>query len=227
MRRLVLRALILAAALVALAVPVFRVTGTPGFSAIPTASACSVSGCVLTNTTSTTFNTFFSPITVSVSSNVEVQLHGELTSGATIPGTLTIAVNDLRGNNEGFEVSLESNGFTCTVANLGNFCSGTAVAASDIAVTSVAASTASCIGFCAAITADSTAVGSTLDSLVEVATQCPAELVGLGLYDINVGWTATLSAAEAEALSFFPASYDASWTVTVDESTDELADDCP
>jgi hypothetical protein len=229
MRRLALRALILAAALTTLAVPVFRMSGTPGSSVISTASACSVPGCVFTSTVTGAFNTFFSPITITVSSVTmqEFHLHGEQTTGVSLPGTLTLSVNDLRGNNEGFVVSVSSGGFSCTVPN---FCTGTAIAASDLSVSSVTASLASCIGMCAAITGLSSAVGKTLDMPVAVAAQCPAELIGLGLYNISVGYTASLSASEAEAFTFFPASYSGTFSLSVDESAatvSSVAPTCP
>jgi len=227
MRRLVLRALILAAALTALAVPVFRVTGTSGSSVIPTASACSVPTCVFTTTVTGALNTFFSPITITVSSVTisEIQLHGEVATTTTVPGSLTLAVNDLRGNNEGFVVSVSSSGFSCTVPN---FCTGTAIAASDLSVTSPPTATlTSCIGMCAPIKGLPGAVGKTLDMPVAVAAQCPAELIGLGLYSVSVPWTATLSATEAEAFNFFPASYSGTFFLSVDESAATVAANCP
>src|SRR5439155_7515551 len=161
--------------------------------------------------TTCTFNTVFSPITVTVTSVTiaEIQLMGEVGTTTTIPGSLTFSVNDRRGNNEGFVLSLMSNGFSCTVPSV---CTGTAIAASDVSVTSLSASVAPTTCWpvvppafgCGNVSGIMSSVGKTLDTLVPIYVQCPTEVIGMALYDLPVGFQASLSAAEAEMFAFLP-----------------------
>jgi hypothetical protein len=102
MRSRTLRTFALAAALVVMAVPVFSHS---------TASACDVGQlniCVATQTVSVVGDTNTSPLTFTVSAPTvqEVVLRGE--TAYTIPIALGIGIADLRGNNSGFLVQLES-----------------------------------------------------------------------------------------------------------------------
>jgi hypothetical protein len=214
MRRHAFRALILAGALVAVSLPVVSGTLTP-------ASACSNPGCTTSGgSTGPILDTYYSPITVTVGATTinEYQLTGEPTGPVTLPGnSLTISINDRRGNNEGWALSLTSGGLFCTDAN---FCAGATggidIPASDLQVTASDPSLVSCVGLCA--TAVGTGVDSTLDGNPVVAYACPAELIGMGLYSVPVTFNVNLSLQEAENFYFFPASYGGSFTATVDES---------
>jgi hypothetical protein len=224
MRRHAFRALILAAALTALAVPAFSLTSVSADSNPGGTTSSSSTGPVL--------DTYYSPITVTVGATTinETRLTGEPTGPVTLsPNSITISVNDRRGNNEGFTVSLSSTGLFCTVSP---YCLGYGgsfyIPASDLQFVSSSPSLVSCFGVCASISAAT--AGGTLDSNPVVAYQCPAEVVGMGLYTVPVNFNVNLSQPEAEDYYFVPMSYGGTFTATVDESKGPgsyLAGVCP
>jgi len=105
MRRKAIRSLALAGALVALTVPVFSVTHNAAACSGPSGSCTEVS------TSSGTFDTFISPLSVALGSVnfPELPTQAEIPPGTAtfvMNGSATITVNDLRGNNQGFSVYL-------------------------------------------------------------------------------------------------------------------------
>jgi hypothetical protein len=217
-RHCVLRVVVLAGVLATLALPTATLSLPGGFQAPQTASACSNPGCVITGTVTGDIDTYYSPITLSVTSVViaEHQLSGQpVSSVSVIPGTLSISINDRRGNNEGFVVSVSSNGFSTGLST-------TTIPPSSVTVSNVSSTLAACLGVgniaCAPVIALATSYGKSLDSPVSIAAQCPSANIGMGLYNIGVGLNVGLSGSTAEVFDFAPASWSGSFNVAVDES---------
>jgi hypothetical protein len=181
MRRHAMRMLILVAALVALAIPVFNLT--------PSASACgnfTLNNCVTTLPAYAIGSTITSPLTFTVSSATfnEAYLAGETTYN--VPGALSIGISDMRGNNEGFVVELSS---------MGGWAAGTNVfiPASDYTVTSSTATNDFC-GISQTGGACETLVGyvPTSDLSSPQVIGCASSLIatgqeGYGLYTLDEG----------------------------------------
>lgn len=210
MRRHTFRALVLAGALAALSVPVF--------SATQNASACSNPGCSITVPIGgVPIDTYFSPISITASSATfaEYQLTGEQTS-LTLPGSLSVSVADLRGNNQGWDLSVSSTGFSSSLSSV-------SIPGSDLSVTGVTSTLTSCVGVgatgCSTIQTVTSGMSATLDMNPIVAVACPAEAVGLGYYDIGVNMNLNLSGQAAEVFTFAPASWYGNFSVTVNEGT--------
>jgi len=132
MRLDIKRMLIVGAAVVGLSLPVATMSQT--------ASACDVNSlntCSGTTTVSGVGDTVTSPMTFTVGTPAfsETMLAGEV--NYTIPGSLSIALDDMRGNNEGFVVQLSANAGTAPGTNV-------TIPASDYTVTSSTATN----GFC-------------------------------------------------------------------------------
>lgn len=146
MRRHLTRALVLGAALVALSIPVLNLTSTSS------AWACDVNSlntCTGSGTGSGILDTVTSPMTFTVGTAAfsETLLAGEVPY--SIPGSLSIALQDMRGNNSGFVVQLQA----CTLpgpveGEVAGFCyapgPNVGIPASDFTVTSSTATN----GFC-------------------------------------------------------------------------------
>jgi hypothetical protein len=212
----VLRLVVLAGVLAALAVPAATLP-IPGVAALQTVSACSTPSCVITGTVSGAIDTYYSPITLSVTSVViaEHQLTGQPTTTVSVPGTLSLSINDRRGNNEGFVVSVSSNGFSTRL-------SSTMIPPSSITVSNVTSTLAACLGVgniaCSPVIPLPASYGKSLDSPVSIAAQCPSTSIGMGLYNIGMGLNVGLSGSTAEVFGFAPASWYGSFNVAVDES---------
>lgn len=146
MRRHALRALILSGALVALSIPVFNAVSV---------SACDVNvlnSCTGSSGGSGILDTVTSPMTFTVgtASFSETALAGEV--AYSIPGSLSIALQDMRGNNSGFAVQLSANDASAPGANV-------VIPASDFTVTSSTATN----GFCGV-----SATGGACETLVGI-----------------------------------------------------------
>jgi len=226
MHRTLVRWVILASALVVLVVPAvnapFPIAGLPGPSA---ASACSNPGCVITGTVTGAIDTYYSPITLSVTSLViaEHPLAGQPTGALTLPGTLSLSINDRRGNNQGFVVSVSSGGFATRL-------SSTTIPGSAVAVNGVNATTAACLGvgsmLCSSIIPLVGAYGKTLENPVAVAAECPTANIGMGLYNVGVNLNVGLNGTTAEVFGFAPASWYGTFNVMVDESAPSVRGAC-
>jgi hypothetical protein len=213
MRRHSLRALALVGALTALSLPVFAATQT--------ASACSTPNCqVIVPIGGVPVDTFFSPI--SATSNgatfAETQITGEQTAPIVVPGSLSVSINDQRGNNQGLDVELSSTGFSSSLSLV-------TIPATDLSITAVTSTLTFCGPLvnsgCSSIGTAPGAVGATLGGTVPVpvAVACPAEAIGMGMYDVGVDMNLTLQPGtpEAEAFEFAPISWFGNFTVTINE----------
>ena len=211
MRRYALRAMVLAGALTALSVPVF--------SATQQASACSNPGCVVgVPIGGVPIDTFYSPITITASAAWfdETQLSGEPHPAAvSVPGGLTLSVADWRGNNQGWDAYISSSGVSGP--------NGNAFPASALAVTGVSAADTGCMGLyspmCSSATANSGAIGATLDTSPVLAYACPVVGMGFGTHDVGANLSLNLSGTAAELFASPPASWYANFTVSVEEGT--------
>ena len=190
--RYAFRTLILAGALVALSVPVFSVTHS--------ASACSTKGCTTSATGSGTIDSYFSPLEVDTPTIIcdEVQLSGEHNnyfSGCD----LTFHTLDPRGNNDGFVVSVSSDGFSNSLA----FDSATGqhvkIPAGDLTFAEADAVLTNCFGVfpgvaCEYVKAVTGNVGRTLSSSTSlpVLVGCPIEAIGKGRWANHVRFNLTV-----------------------------------
>jgi hypothetical protein len=145
----------------------------------------------------------------------EHQLSGQPASAISVPATLSLSVNDRRGNNQGFVVSVSSNGFSTRL-------SSTAIPPSSVTVSNVSSTLAACLGVgnisCSPVIPLPTSYGKSLDGLVSIAAQCPSANIGMGIYNIGVGLNVGLTGSTAEVFDFAPASWYGSFNVAVDES---------
>jgi hypothetical protein len=217
-RRLARRALILAAALVTLAVPVFHVTRTPGFSVIPTASACSNVSCVITATNSAQIETFVSPITVTSPAfefPVERATSAQVMGPLSLTGTVGFTVYDLRGNNQGWVASLTTSGFTNSLFPL------SAIPASAFTVRGTPSVTTTCLGPMACGKGLGVASTTDLSTVPNVAVECPLEAIGEGVYAVTVPLNLTIPNGPpgftAEKVASYPGSWLGTFTVGVME----------
>jgi hypothetical protein len=180
MRRHALRALVLAGALVALSVPVFHLTST--------ASACDVytlNNCTTTSTVSGIGDTVTSPLTFTVSTPAfsETILAGEVPY--LVPGSLSIGVSDMRGNNSGFVVLLSANAGVGPGANV-------TIPASDYTVTSSTATNGFCGisapgGACETLSAYTPTSDLSSPQVVGCAPYLATGQEGYGMYTLDEG----------------------------------------
>jgi hypothetical protein len=209
MRQHALRALVLAAAITAVSLPVLHVT---------TASACDVytlNNCSTTTTGGTNYiDTVTSPLTFTVSTAAfsETALAGEV--NYTIPGSLSIAVSDMRGNNSGFVVQLSANDATAPGSNV-------SIPASDFTVTSSVATN----GFCGISTYGGgceTLSGvlptGDLSSPETVGVACASPYEGYGVYTLDEGLLLSIPLSQQPLNEIFgtnPHEWAASFNVSV------------
>jgi hypothetical protein len=177
MRRHAFRALVLAGALAALSVPVFHINS---------ASACDVftlNNCTGVVTVPVVGDTVTSPLTFTVSGATfnEVQLAGEVTY--TVPGTLSLGVSDMRGNNSGFVVQLSAGAGTGPGTNV-------TIPASDYTVTGSMAVNGFCGisapgGACEILTAYTPTGNLSSWQTIGCAGYLPGGQEGYGMYVLN------------------------------------------
>src|SRR2546425_7473134 len=185
--RYTFRTLILAGALVALSVPVFSVTHT--------ASACSTGPtCSTSSWGSGTIDSYFSPLEVGDPTIVcdELQLKGELryyNSGCD----LTFTTLDPRGNNEGFLVSVSSDGFWNSLAYDSVTGKRVNIPARDLTFAEADATLTHCYGLTSSVACEEVDpvwgnYGSHLSSStpLPVLVACPADVTGKGRWANHV-----------------------------------------
>jgi hypothetical protein len=219
MRRHALRALVLAGALTALAVPAFSMTAS--------ANTCPGSpGC--TGSSTGVIDTYFSPPVVTVSTAVfsETTNAGEVTY--MVPGSIAVTVNDLTNNNQGFVLSLASTNWTTSL-------SSTFIPAGDLTLNGPATvDTTSCVytvgGGCGPVTPVSDTVGAPLTPPgAPFVVQCPTEEEGSGLYSIRQPLLLTIPVDSPEDILF--GNHDISWygtfIVSLTQGIDFSAYGCP
>ena len=223
MRRLAVRVLILAAALTTLAVPVFHVAGPPGWGAIPTASACSNVGCVISSTIPSQIETFVSPITVSATTATfaERATSAQATGPLTLTGSVGFTVYDLRGNNQGWVASLTSSGFSSSLFPFST------IPASALTVSGLPTVAMTCLGPLGPGGANTCGPGRGVTSTVDlsmvpaVAVECPTEAIGEGAYAVSVPLLLTIPNGppgfQAEKFGSYPASWFGNFTVGIME----------
>jgi hypothetical protein len=218
MRQHAFRALIVAGALVALSVPALNAASAlPGVDLISSASACSYDqtdpNCSSTvPITGVPVDSFYSPPVLSATPVVfkETKVGGE--ANVAIPGGVTLAVNDLRGSNAGFAVSLAAGDNTTPYCLTG---SAANIPAADCLVQNSQPNGGTgpfCKGLygytpvCEAITNTGLGLPATsglaLNIARYVAFACPVQGHGLGLYTIPVNLLIALPADSPENIAF-------------------------
>ncbi len=220
MRRRFLRSLVVVAALSAMAVPVFNVTHS--------ASACSQGqmdsegNCTVTITGGNSFDTYISPLTATLGTTSfgELPTQAELANNATatVSGTVSFSVFDLRGNNQGFDAFLQCDRRCLTSPQ---FPSG--VPASDFSVSGMPSDDVDL--FLGDATGDESAqdgyltdpTGQTLDSPVLVGGECKISAIGQSIYTDDVPVAMTLRFPETHILTL-PISYDGNFLLTIQEN---------
>jgi hypothetical protein len=216
------RTLILAGALVALSVPVFSVTQTH------IASACSNRDCFTQSTGSGTIDSYFSPLEVDPPTIVcdELQLQGEhpyYYGGCD----LNFTTLDPRGNNEGFLVSVSSNGFWSNLAYDSVTGKRVNIPARDLSFKEADATLTHCYGLtstvaCEPVGALTDYYGRSLSSTpLPVLVACPSDTTGKGRWANHVRLDLAVPDAGvglifgADALSWY-----GDFTVTLSEGPD-------
>jgi len=171
---------------------------TPG----STAPGCSSS-------ITTVIDTYFSPpvVTVNTAAFSETVSAGEITY--TVPGMLGVTVNDYRGNNQGFVLSLTATNFATSLSSVvipaGDFYLNGTTAAT---LTSCAALNAP-VGGCGPVVGIPGAYpGSSLDVPRNFALQCPFEAEGVGTYALTVPLLLVIPMDSPEDFIF---AHDISW----------------
>jgi hypothetical protein len=206
-----LRALALVGALTALSLPVFAATQT--------ASACAEPSCqIIVPIGGVPVDTYYSPIsaTSNGASFNETALAGQV-APIVVPGSLSISIADWRGNNQGLDVQVYSDGFSSSLAN------GYVIPATDLTVAGVNAVLTTCMGVgvvgCSSIGTAPGAIGAMLDAATNpvVAVACPDEAIGFGMYNVGVDMTLTLNGTDAEIFGSAPASWYTDFFVTINE----------
>jgi hypothetical protein len=218
MRRNAFRALVVAGAVMALSIPVLTAPNS--------AAACSNAGCSVTITGSSTWDVFISPLTATIGTAVfnEVQTATELPLNSTvvIPGSLGFTVYDLRGNNQGFVAYLSctgaASGLPCMTSSLSPIGNGAQIAASQFAIggSGVAVQTIPFFGDGVGAGVAINSTGGTLDMMQPVAGECPAEVIGQGIYNVTVPLNLTLSGLQVEFLTL-PVSWTGNFDLTIVE----------
>ena len=179
MHKSITRTLVLVAAIVAMSIPVFSVQR---------ASACdvnSLNNCSGTTTVVGIGDTVTSPMTYTVSTPAfsETMLAGEVPYN--VAGSLSIALSDMRGNNEGFVVQLSANAGTAPGANV-------SIPGSDYTVTSSTAANGFCGvsytgGMCSILTGIVPAGNLGTPQTIGCAGFLPGGQEGYGMYTLNEG----------------------------------------
>lgn len=207
MHRHVFRTLIAAAALTALAVPVFGATHT--------ASACSNPRCTTTTTISGVIDTYVSPISLSLASaTIAERATSAQASSITLAGTVDFTVLDARGNNQGWIAYLTANGFSSSLFPL------LPIAGSDVTVSGAPSVVLVCYGPYACGPGVSITPTANLGSPQPVAAECPIESIGEGSYAVSVPISVSVTGLTAEKLGSYPASWFGSFTASVVEGQD-------
>jgi hypothetical protein len=211
------RTLILASALVALSVPVFSVTHS--------VSACSNPDCSTSSTGSGTIDIYFSPLEVGTPTIVcdEVQLSGEHNnyfSGCD----LTFHTLDPRGNNEGFLVSVSSDGFSNSLAYDSATGQHVKIPAGDLTFAEADAVLTHCFGVlpgvaCENVKAVKGNYGRTLSKgSLPVLVGCPIEAIGKGRWHNHVRLNLTVPDSDVGLIFGEDAlSWTGNFTVTLSE----------
>jgi hypothetical protein len=210
MRKHAFRALILVAALVALSIPVFSATTT---------SACDVNSlntCTGSSTGSGSIDTVTSPMTFTVGTAAfsETALAGEV--DYSIPGSLSIALQDMRGDNSGFVVQLLSGGASAPGTNV-------TIPASDFTVTSSTAVNGFCGisqigGACEVLTGVLPTSDLSSPETIGVACALTTGAEGYGMYALTEGLNLSITTAQQPLDEIFgtnPKEWSASFTVIV------------
>jgi hypothetical protein len=223
MRQHAFRALIVAGALVALSVPALNVASdVPGVHLISSALACSIPGKSDADCSTTVpiigvpLNSFYSPPVLSANPVVfnQTKVGGE--ANVAIPGSVTLTVNDLRGNNAGFAVSLAAGDNTtpnCLTGYAGNIPAADCLLQNSQPNGGGTGPGPFCKGLygytpvgCETITNTGlglpAAPGLTLNIARYVAYGCPVQGHGLGLYNIPVNLLIALPADSPENIAF-------------------------
>jgi hypothetical protein len=220
MRRHPFRALILAAALATLAVPVFNLA--------PMASACSTATCSSSGGSTGLVDSYFSQLTVGTPTTVcgEVMLTGEHNYAFTCD--LTFGISDLRGNNEGFVASVSSGGFTNSLAWDSVTGMPVTIPPGDITNSGVISTTPiSCVGTLPGVSCETEypllgTVGAPLSasSPLPIIVGCPTQEEGEGTYSNAVALDVLVPAGtpEGEVFAKHALSWTGTFTVTVTES---------
>lgn len=183
---------------------------------------CSEPGCsrVLQLASTSTAAGFIGPITATIAPVVfgSLPVQGSLsaTQTITIPGTLAITVDDMRGNNQGFSVSIR-----CGEDSLAPcFTSPRAPAGIPASSVSIAGQTLSRgvlfygDGIGQAIGLDAT--GHSLDNSSVVGGACPRAIIGQGIYQYDVPLLLTLQYPATDYVTL-PVGFTAHFYVTVTE----------
>jgi hypothetical protein len=220
MRQHAFRALIVAGALVALSVPALNAASVlPGIHLISSASACSIPGqpegnCSITvPITGVPVDSFYSPPVLSANPVVfnQTKVGGE--ANVAIPGGVTLTVNDLRGNNAGFAVSLAAGDNTtpnCLTGYAGNIPAADCLLQNSQPNGGTGPFCRALYGYtpvgCEAVTNTGlglpAAPGLALNIARYVAYACPVLGHGLGLYNIPVNLLIALPADSPENIAF-------------------------
>jgi hypothetical protein len=217
--RYAFRALIVAGALVALSVPALNAASVlSGVHLIPSASACTLPDRTEANCSTTVpisgvpVDSFYSPPVLSATPVVfrQTRVGGE--EDVAIPGGVTLAVNDLRGNNAGFAVSLAAGDNTtldCLTGYAGNIPAADCLLLNSSPNGGAAPFCKGLYGYppgCEVITNANLGLpatpGRTLDTARYVAFACPVQGHGLGLYTIPVNLLIALPADSPENIAF-------------------------
>ncbi len=210
MHKSITRMLILVAAIVAMSIPVFGVQR---------ASACdvnSLNNCSGTTTVTGIGDTVTSPMTYTVSTPAfsETMLAGEV--NYTVPGSLSIALSDMRGNNEGFVVQLSANAGTAAGANV-------TIPASDYTVTSSTATNGFCgVSYTGGMCSTLAGIVPTSDLSTPQTIGCAGYLTGgqegYGMYTLDEGLSLSVPTTQSPLNEIFgtnPKSWAHSFNVTV------------
>jgi hypothetical protein len=215
MRQHAFRALIVAGALVALSVPALNVASdVPGVHLISSALACSIPNQDDNNCFTTVpiigvpVDSFYSPPVLSANPVVfdQTRVGGE--ANVTIPGRVTLTVNDLRGNNAGFAVSLAAgDGATpnCLTGSAANVPAADCVVLGSQPNGGIGPNCKGLYGYppvCEIISNAGLAFPATLNVARYVAYGCPVQGHGLGLYNIPVDLLIALPADSPENIAF-------------------------
>jgi len=217
MRRNAFRALVVAGAVMALSLPVLTAPNS--------ASACSNAGCSITITGSSTWDVFISPLTATIGTAVfnEVATAAELPLTATvvIPGSLGFTVFDLRGNNEGFIAYLSCTGaaagLPCMTSSKSPVGNGAQIGAGQFTIAGAATvTTIPFFGDGVGVGVNLATPGSSLAAMEPVAGECPAQVIGQGIYNVTVPLNMTLSGLQVEFLTL-PVSWTGNFDLTIVE----------
>jgi hypothetical protein len=194
-------------------------------SSSSSSSSSSAGGTTTTVTTGSSFDTFISPLTATLGTITfnELPTSAELplSATATLYGTVTFTVYDLRGNNQGWVAYLAcqnaGSAAPCMTSSLAPSGNGAQITANQFAVAGLASvQTVPLFGdaFGPGIAIDST--GKTLDTPQPVAGACPVEGIGQAIYKVSVPIKVTLTGLQLEFLTL-PVSWTSNLAVSIIE----------